>query len=217
MDAGTALGVIAIVIAVIVPFIAERLKRRALDIEIVEEQSSSGIPYRHLHARVINRPHRVVKWAERNPAVDSRVVMTFYDSGGRKLFDPLEAKWDDGPQPLAPAVQLVANPAQLSISQSVVTLFNDAMIPFAHRIVIPPSIDGKSFAVVIKHQGQDECYAFNGWSYAFGSRWSNPAWQIGKGEFRVEMRVTSGSMSKLRSFVLKNDGPNLTDISLTDV
>jgi hypothetical protein len=201
-----ALGLFAIALALVVPFFVESLRRPALDIETVAETVDPALQHRFLHLRAINKPCRILPWVNRDTAVDASITMTFYDRSGRTcLFGPIEGKWDVGPECLTPLVHIQIPTASNPMNISRINTFNQALIPSAHRANLPSDYEGKSFGVVVKHQNQVECYAFNGWSYQFNN-WANPAWRLGIGEFIIRITVQSGRASTTSKFLLSNSG-----------
>ena len=102
------------------------------------------------------------------------------------------------------------------VKVSTIQEFNGTMVAFAHRVNILEGEDGQTFAIALKFQGQSECYAFNGWNYQFKD-WLNPDWRIAKGEFVVDVTVISGRVKSSKSLVLRNLGPSLGDISVSEL
>ena len=212
---GIILSLLAIFVAVIIPFIVEMMKRPELDIEIYPNQLTPVAPHRFLHGRVVNRPHNRIKWLDRNPAIDTRVKMTFYDRGRTRLFESVDAKWDVGPECITPLVQIHIHTQLNTVNVQNINTFDSTKLPFGVKANILQDNGGETFAFVVKHQGQNECYAFNGWSYQFPN-WSNPNWMIGLGEFIIEVAATSGNSVMKKQYILRNNGPNLADISLAE-
>jgi len=199
----------------LIPFLIEILKRPELDIEILPEQLEPDVKYRFIHGMVINRPHGKFKWLDRNPAIDTRINMTFYDRGHTRLFRSIPAKWDAGQESITPTIQIHVHEATNRVEIQNISQFDSTKIPFGVKANILPNNEGETFAFIVKHQGQNECYSFNGESYQFPF-WSNPNWKIGTGEFIIEVSAISGNSSVTRRFILINNGPNLTDVSLAE-
>jgi hypothetical protein len=74
----------------------------------------------------------------------------------------------------------------------------------------PPDV-----AVALKVEGDDDCYGFTNESYRGSNVLRIPEWRLPKGHFVVEARVVSGEIqSDVVRFILRNDGPLLTDLWL---
>jgi hypothetical protein len=92
--------------------------------------------------------------------------------------------------------------------------FDSTKTVFTSSQTIPCDIGGQPFDVVLKNQGQNECYVITGWSYRFGDL-ADPNLIIPNEIFRVEMEaVASNARSQLTTFILRNTDPNIADISL---
>ena len=63
--AGLIIGTIAIILAVFIPFLVERLRRPDLIVTLSPNLVTNDSP-RFLHGRVTNRPHAHLKWIDRN-------------------------------------------------------------------------------------------------------------------------------------------------------
>jgi hypothetical protein len=194
---GLILGVSGIILAIFIPYLYERFREPLLEIRI-PEYDPPGKDRRYLHALVVNSPHKHLK-IERSAAIDTKVEIRFYDANGNTLFgqDPIMAKW-------------VNKPRCLTLGQ-----FDDTKVSDAHRQNVLSGTSGEYFDVVIKNAGNENCYGFNGWSYEFTPTEENKKYEIPKGTFRVT--ISGIHTSKEKEFQLNNIGPNLEDISLTDL
>jgi hypothetical protein len=215
-EIGITLGIVAIVVAIVMPFVIERWKRPHLIISRNEDKPVPGEPTRFLHCTLTNRPHlHALRWIERNAAYDTTVTLTFYKDGNR-IFNPLQTKWTNAPECRRP-IALINQLPEHRVESKLVDAFDGTMTVFAHTRTIPACIEGQPFDIIVKNQGVDECYAFNGWSYDFPNL-SNPNFLIPIGKYTVEIKaVSNNARSDVTTFVLKNPSSNVRDIQLESV
>jgi hypothetical protein len=119
---------------------------------------------------------------------------------------------------LTPELQIVNNqPPPNPQLVNTVEVFDSTKTVFAHHRSLPSDTNGQEFVVVVKNDGEDECYAVTGWSYRFpGLR--DPALSIPLGDFIVEIEViASNSRSEVTNFRLRNTGRNIGNIELTEI
>ena len=214
------LGIIAIIIAIVaifVPLVIERARRPNLIIRLDDDSITPRQTVRFLHCMVINDPHRhLLSSIERNPAYETRVRLTFYRNA-EIILGPVETKWTDAPRCISPITQIVFNQQNQPPEINTRWAFDDTKTVFAHSRTIPSEEVGQPFDVAVKNQGQGECYAVRGWSYQFDNL-ADPELEIPQGELRVEMRaIASNARSDLTIFILRNTGPNITDITLVSL
>jgi hypothetical protein len=217
--AGIIIGLVAIFFAIFIPLGVERLRRPHLIVRL----SANPIPTqssRFLHCRVINHPHDRLTWIDRNPAYDTSVRLTFRMNGqnGQIIRGPVMTKWTIAPECITPILQIVNNELpQNPELVNTIEVFDSTKTIFAHNLTLPSDNMGQEFDVVVKNDGDNECYAVTGWSYRFPG-FRDPELTIPIGHFTVEIQViASNSRSKVTRFRLRNTGHNLNDIELTEI
>ena len=193
-------------LAVATPYILGWARQPRLDIEVGpknEGEYASG-RFAFLHVTVINKPLRGLFGLvqRREVAGDCRVQMVF--EGNDFKLGPIEGRWSTTPEPV-----------RVDIRDGQVTTFIDAsLIPLGHRWTLAPDEAGADLAVAVKTQGQQECFAFNGWSYLH-PRWSNQEWRIPKGTYRVRVTASSAGASVERTLTLVNESESLDGFRIT--
>ena len=108
---GIVLGIVGIglaIFAIAIPLMIERWKRPHLTVTIENEMPIPGQPRRFLHGRVINEPHHILRWIDRNPAYDCRVVLTVRRDN-QIIVGPMDTKWTRAPECITPLVQVVVH------------------------------------------------------------------------------------------------------------
>jgi hypothetical protein len=151
---GLAVGLIAIALSIITPFIYDLYKRP--DLFIAQGDNSPTQDKVFLHGRVVNRPHRTLSWIDRNIAVRTRVTLEFLDENNAIInlrHQPIRGKWTAAPELLTPDRQT----------------FDPTNLGFTYDRDVISDEDGEQFDVLVKNEGDRECYAMTGDTYEVGS------------------------------------------------
>jgi hypothetical protein len=200
-----------------VPPIVEWARKPHLIIRVLDDPPDTRHTRRFLHCWVINDPHHRFFWLiDRNPAYNTRVTLTFF-RGDQRFLGPIDTKWVNAPSCLAPVVQLIFNQSSQPPQINTISAFDETKTVLAHEQTIPSDERGRAFDVVLKYQGQSDCYAFTGWSFQFPSL-SDPALAVPQGEFKVEMKaIASNAQSETTNVVLRNTGLGITDVTIESI
>jgi len=201
---GFLLGIIASGIAAIV---YERATRPAIEIFLDDAPIALGQypglpPLAFYHVKVRNRP---LSWqlASRKPAWSCKATIEIFNSNGARAFsDPVQARWPSQPEPLVPAV---------AGNQSI-SLVDFARLMNARKVDIH-SHEDQTISLALKYDGQVDCYIFSNESYLHNA-WSNPAWRLGPGEYRVLVTVFCELGRIRRTFTLKNLGTRRDSVQI---
>jgi hypothetical protein len=170
-------------------------KRPKLEIRLGNNIPGQGRIY--LHGVAKNQPHRYLP-IQRHSLVDAIIHLTFYDlNSGTHLFngEKIEAKWVSRARCLTEG------------------FFDESKVSTAHHINIHCDNEGEQFDIVIKNQGNNNCYGFNCWSYLYENE-ENPSYLIGIGISKIKAQIHSGVYSSQAEFILENNGPELNDIKI---
>jgi hypothetical protein len=193
---GLIAGLIAIAVAIVIPYIYEKAKRPNLVVQ--PRQASVGNWEKYLHCKVVNMPHQhgFGRWLgiERNPAINTIVTMEFFTLDAKSLLnEKIPAKWDSAPEPLDPDRR-----------------FDSSKLAFLYRETITSDQNGESFSVVVKHRNERECYVMTGDNYQAdfkGMILHNSEFRIDEQKFLVKIQATSGShSSRTTTFIITNEG-----------
>jgi len=185
------------IVALVTPYILGWVRRPNLDID-VGDTTGEGRPWRFLHLRISNKPlGRPWRWVERRePATGCHVSLSIFGlPNSDLLFGPLPARWSATPEPLRPTV----------VGDKLVSVVEPPLVVAGERYSLDASDEGSTVAVAVKHDGEAEAYAFNGYSYYY-PKWSNPDWQLPEGEYLVRATAVSGQESVTRELKLVNHG-----------
>jgi hypothetical protein len=212
---GIILAIIGIILAFILPYMLERWKKPKLQIFIDEyNRVNQYSNIRYLHGRVINRPHSFLSWIERYPAYDTKVKVGFYDSSNQLLFEPIETKWSSTPECKTLTTQIIIHKDDNTVEIKNIENFDSTKTIFAHNKTIYPDTKGELFVISIKNKGNENCFAFNGWSYRFND-YADPELRIPIGEFEIDVEaIATNSKSEKYTFILRNNGSNISDIEI---
>lgn len=204
-EIGIVLGILGVLLAIFIPVIFEQWKKPNLDIIAIDERGSGTAPYKFAHVKVVNKPHKIIRFIQRNYVNDATAKIIFIDKHtGQELFT-MPCKWTGKPEPLEP----VYDPQKRIFGY----VFDTTKIPDAQSINIAPGEEGEALDVAIKRNGEKECYGFNALSYAprYQPGWKDPSKRIDLPECIVRVVVTSGDISKTKDLILKNPDTSLDD------
>ena len=86
---------------------------------------------------------------------------------------------------------------------------NLRLVPDTSQVAVTPQVDilpgaSEPLDVVVRYDGEDECYGWNNESYFVSIR--NPKWRLPKGRYAVEVRICSASEVCEKEFRLTNEG-----------
>ncbi len=204
-------AIISLFAAVSMPFIYDRLRAPKLSAIIPEDDPSvqplPGARRGFYHVMIVNKnveiKGRRIFWS--HPSYHTRVTMKFMNEKGRKLFE-LNGRWDRGPEPLAPGIA----------GGRVVFLPDSSLVPISETIDISPGKGGDRFCVVMKYEGEEECWGFSNWSYIRGWQrgWRDPDSRLGIGKYIVDVYITASNAERSFRFILENRGRKLEDVSI---
>ncbi len=204
---GFLLGIVASGIAAI---FYERITRSLLQVQLDEGPRATGQhpglpPHEFYHLKVRNSP-AVWPFPGRKPAWSCKATIEVLSTDGTKaVAEPIHVRWTSQPEPLTPAI---------AGNQSV------SVVDFA-RLIMARKIDihcheDQQFSVALKFDGQPECYIFSNESYLHPS-WSNPAWRLGPGEYRLKITVFYERGRLVQYLTLQNLGTTRDSLKLVYV
>jgi hypothetical protein len=106
--------------------------------------------------RIVNDPisGRLAKWLLRNTATGCRVRLNFRSRSDGSELGPVRASWSATPDP----IQYIF--AEESGTVTVTPFWDPEKEPGRFTYDVSPGSDGEGVAVAIKHDGDDEVYAF---------------------------------------------------------
>jgi hypothetical protein len=201
---GFVLGIVASGIAAIFyehatsPLIAISLDERPLALG----QHGNLPPHAFYHLRIRNLPAKL-PFSSRKPAWSSKATIEVFDqSGNRVIAEPIHARWPSQPEPLIPAV----------VGSQQINLLDFARLMNARKVDVH-SHEEEYISLAIKFDGQSECYIFSNESYLHPA-WSNPAWRLNPGTYRVLVTVFYGRGRAQRTFTLSNQRTARNSIEL---
>jgi hypothetical protein len=201
---GFLLGIIASTIAWV---ISEHLARPVLDVVVDQGRAQGQVgenpPHQFYHVRVTNIPSR---WPVpgRRPAWACRAIIeVFRQDGSRAINEDIVARWTSQPEPLVPVVSQgqVGNVVDFAR-----VMQGRTMDVHGHRDELIP--------VVIKYEGEADCYIFTNESYLYPPRMQNPAWRLPLGRYRIRVTVHYAREPAVREFELRNEGTSRDSVCL---
>lgn len=205
------MGIAAILLVEFVANPRLEVNRAAADVELFDFPPGNPV-MRFVRVNVINKP--VAAWCIRRflfrrTAIACRSFVEFADLGTGVPMPspplPQSTKWTIRPE------------GQYSLDPNTGRLFrliDGSMFPLIETIDIGPQTP-QNLDLVVKHQGDPDFYMHNALNLQGNLR--HPANRINGTSFRltVEIRAENGK-SKHRSFILRNLGSNIQDLTLDD-
>jgi len=151
---------------------------------------------RYLRVLCTNKPLPfLARWMARNPALGCHGIVCFYQHDGRKVFiQMMRLRWSSTPEPL---------PLQVAINGHFGQIFDPVRMGIDSNIDIQPGIS-QPLDVVVKFDGEADCYGWNNESYFSDPPWRNPGWRLPQGKYFVKVVVTSAGQRCERAFELLN-------------
>lgn len=149
-------------------------------------------PLAFYHLKIRNLPTRL-PLSSRKPAWSSKATIEVFNPDGTlAIAEPIYARWPSQPEPLVPAVA----------GNQPTNLLDPARLMNARKVDIHAHED-EYISLAMKYDGQPECYIFSNESYLHHA-WSNPAWRLASGQYRVVVTVFYGRGRAQREFTLAN-------------
>jgi hypothetical protein len=186
-----------------------RLRIQAIPLKSPGEpavQAIQGSRRAFYHIKVINEGGSTAYECEAN--------IVFRSSDGRELFR-VKGKWDRQPEPLIPlAIGFDGGEQKISIQD----FPYQSLVPVAEITNIKPSIP-EAFALIMKYEGEKECYAFGSWSYQRGYEKGLRVdeWKLDTGQFRADIEVRGANAVSRSVLWLENRGVRLEDIGISAI
>lgn len=193
------INLVAGVVGILLVLWIERQRRPGLTLKIgTPGEIRADDPLRRprakwLHVQVHNR--NVPPWLawvyHGEPALACRAWITFHHLDGQRVFDrEMGVRWAGSPEP---SVESITTPDK-KVARRLVGA-ND-------YFDIPPG-DHTDLDVVVRINGEQECYGWNNLSYLHD--WRQPEWKLGPGRYIAKIRVKTGGREYTASFIVVND------------
>lgn len=225
MDIAIILSVIAVVVAVVVPFTVEALKRPQLEIKALQ-WSSSG-PTRWTFAAVVirNKPlwPPLSRLLARHSAEGCVVDIDYFRCGtGERVLDTVPGRWASHQEPIRsfPYAGKAPGPPAGGARDS----GTDADY-HAHANIYDPTLDPREQDIAVSSSGEEvrvailregKAFAFSTESYACDA-FGNPNWALDHGTYRVEVNVRGSGISCKRSFKLEYFSEDFSRFRLQEI
>lgn len=191
---GFLLGIVASGIAAI---IYERSTSPLVEISLDDRPLALGQnpnlpPHAFYHLKIRNLPTNL-PLSRRKPAWSSKATIEVFNlDDTRAIAEPIHARWPSQPEPLVPAV----------VGNQLINLVDFARMMNARKVDIHAH-EEEYISLAVKYEGQPESYIFSNESYLHPA-WSNPAWRLNTGTYRVLVTVFYGRGRAQREFTLTN-------------
>jgi hypothetical protein len=175
----------------------------------VEQTRARGEPLALEYFHVVVKNERDTSIEESGPGLRpawscSATIEVIDPDATLPTIGPIAARWSSLPEPLT----------------TVVVGDNTVRVVDAGRMILGPTVDIHSHApqpipVILKYEGDDNCYLFNNLSYdPKYPRGCNPTWQLGLGRHLLRISVYGEFGRRQEDFWLDNSGPRRDDVRL---
>jgi hypothetical protein len=146
------------------------------------------------------------RWMQRAAATQCRGAITFHHlNDGQDVFGrAMAVRWVRSPEPIANQIISVDGQVQFYIRDF-------ARAATESRIDVYPG-EEELLDVVVRFDGEAECYGWNNDSYFYN--WRNPNWKLSRERYLVKVVITSSGRKCLGVFRLVNDVDSRTDFRL---
>jgi hypothetical protein len=218
MDVGIALGIAAIIVAVVLPIGLEWLRRPRLEIRAARWTASGPMPWTFAVVHVRNR--QLPSWVplSRLTAESCRALVEFRRGDERDLAIPeIDARWSARPEPIKQ--ELVDPPDELAQeapgAKLVIQRFDPAAVPNTLTYDVPAGDRWEEIAIAILHQ-EGDAYGFGANSYQY-PQWRNPLWQLDRRVYTVTVKLDASSVSKTQRFKLDYLKPDFARFKTSDL
>jgi hypothetical protein len=135
-------------------------------------------------------------WLLRLPAQQCRAEISFLRENATQFIErPMPGRWAGTPEP---AVAYVSGP------HGVVPILTNPQ-ELKPTVDLYPG-DKELLDVVVRVQGEDECYGWNDEAY-FYKDWLNPNLKLNRAVYLIDVTITSSGRKRTERFSLENDGP----------
>lgn len=162
-------------------------------------QSGQNPPHEFFHVVVKNAAAR---WPLkiRRPAWACQARITVVEPVDALGASPnIIARWTSQPEPLTPTnAGLALDPGKMIQARRADV--------FSHHI--------ERIAVLLKYEGDPDCYLFSNESYLFGG-WKNPAWRLPEGRYRLHISIVHENGEAVSDLRLENGGRGRDDVKIS--
>ncbi len=164
-------------------------------------QITGNPPHEFYHVVVINKPKsRFVQI--RKPAWSTSAMISIIDKQGNKFIKDAQARWTSQPEPHIPFL----------FQNQIINIIDPARIVHSNKVDVHSHTD-QHLPIILKYEGEDECYVFNNESYRH-NMWKKPERVIQKGSYTIELRLNYEGVPTTFYIGLENQGNSRNDVKL---
>jgi hypothetical protein len=205
-------AIVGIVVAIGIPLYIEAKKRPVLRIEGSEDlnvRDRDPVPeFRIAHIKVIDEPlgGRLGRWLLRNTATSCKVSIAFRSRSDNTTLT-IPGRWSGAPEPFSLA----------PVDGHLVGFYDPTKVPQTLRFDLSPAQEGEVLGIALKQKGDHEAYAFTSESYAADDTRRRPDYALRDGTYDVLVTARAGGIEATASFVLHNQGTEISGLRLEHV
>lgn len=204
---GVLSSLFGVLLGALIVILVEQLRKPSLKLRLLPTQDAvypEGRPAkrsRYIHLEAVNELlPRWARWMSRSAALGCRGTISFHHMDGQNIFGrSMSVKWVRTPEALPMPIYL--NDGKSGY------LVDPIRIMAESRDDIAPG-EAAEFDVVVRFDGEPDCYGWNMESYKSEPLWRNPKWKLLAGRYLLRVEVFSGDQSCSGLFRLINDVPD---------
>jgi len=190
------------------------LNRPILKIETIPKEENREPTIQKLNSQKRAFYHIKIFNKGRTSVYDCEIFITFLDCEGNEFFR-LKGKWDKSPEPLIPlAFQLDKSKPNIVVQDYPYP----SLISLSEMLNIRPK-SSETFCIVMKYEGEKECYGFSAWNYIKGyeSGLRVEEWGISAEKFLVKVEIRGANCNQEDTIQIENIGEGINDVNISVV
>jgi hypothetical protein len=210
MDAALVIGIVALVVAIVVPFMIHVLERPRLEIIPALYSPAEPLPWTFAVVQVRNKPLAAPlnRLLTRQAAQGCVVEIDYLKWGTReRKFPRIPGRWSSHnppiewlPNPLPLALPALTGTARQYTGPGFSGVYNPALDPLEHDVAVSETGEEVAVAILTTVSGLG-AFAWSKESYRHPD-WANPDRSLDHGTYRIEVRVRGSSVVKKEDFRL---------------
>jgi hypothetical protein len=144
---------------------------------------------------------KLLRWLQRNAAMQCRGLISFYHLDGQKIFaHPMLMRWSASPEPL-PMQGFLYDGAKVKKME----IFDLSKYSLEEYTDVYPG-ESPTIDIAAKFDDDKECFGWNNEAYFSKPKWRNPSYKLDEGVYLIKVEVISSGEKCMKLFRLINEG-----------
>ena len=167
------------------------------------------LPAKFCKLSITNKPLLTRPWLSRFTAFNAKCLVTIADKETRAVVNDISniaCKWDAREEPSSAGIPFF-NPQNNQLQFAANPSHFVYLVQQANFLDLHSKSEPENVAIVMKIQGDSECYLFSGESYESPRQWRRQDRMIPQGEFVMLVQISSeNAKSSVYEFSISNNG-----------